>query len=150
MQQETVPRNPWPSPTRSRIPFSNDWKSSRRRSLSTWDALSDEDHTHHLTAQEYFHYKNKWWLHSNKQGSNTMSLRHRSYFKQALSTLQRLPQAVAPNVPTYSYKQWQLAEFIFYMVELARFMVVQLQFTKSRKRWAKSWVNECDPLLIVF
>ena len=37
-----------------------------------WDALADEDHTHHLTAQEYFHDKNKWWLHSNKQGSNTM------------------------------------------------------------------------------
>ena len=30
-----------------------------------WDALADEDHTHHLTVQEYFHYKNKWWLHSN-------------------------------------------------------------------------------------
>ena len=26
-----------------------------------WDALADEDHTHHLTVQEYFHYKNKWW-----------------------------------------------------------------------------------------
>ena len=57
-----------------------------------WDALADEDHTHHLTAQEYFHYKNKWWFHSNKQGSSTMPLRHRSDFKQALSTLQRLQQ----------------------------------------------------------
>ena len=75
-----------------------------------WDALADEDHTHHLTAQEYFHYKNKWWLHSNKQGSNTMPLRHRSDFKQALSTLQRLQQeAEEPQVPTYSYKhqQWE-------------------------------------------
>ena len=27
-----------------------------------WDALADEDHTHHLKVQEYFHYKNKWWL----------------------------------------------------------------------------------------
>ena len=35
-----------------------------------WDALADEDHTHHLTAQKYLLYKNKWWLHSNKQGSN--------------------------------------------------------------------------------
>ena len=24
------------------------------------DALADEDHTHHLIVQEYFHYKNKW------------------------------------------------------------------------------------------
>ena len=55
-----------------------------------WDALSDEDHTHHLTVQEYFHNKNKWWLHSNKQGSETMPLRHRSDFKQAYC----LPQNV--------------------------------------------------------
>ena len=78
-----------------------------------WDALADEDHTHHLTVQEYFHYKNKWWLHSNKQGSNTMPLRHRSDFKQALSALQRLQEAgEEPYVPTYSYKhkQWQLAQ----------------------------------------
>ena len=76
-----------------------------------WYALADEDHTHHLTVQEYFHYKNKWWLHSNKQGSNTMPLRHRSDFKQALSTLQRLQQEAGeePQVPTYSYKhqQWE-------------------------------------------
>ena len=37
-----------------------------------WDALADEDHTHHLTTQEYFLYKSNWWLHSNKQGSNTV------------------------------------------------------------------------------
>ena len=74
-----------------------------------WDALADEDHTHHLTAQEYFHYKNKWWLHSNKQGSNIMPLRHRSDFKQALSTLQRLQQETGeePHVPPYSYKHKQ-------------------------------------------
>ena len=69
-----------------------------------WDAFADEDHTHHLTAQEYFHYKNKWWLHSNKQGS-TMPLRHRSDFKQALSTLERLHQEageepLCPLIPT--------------------------------------------------
>ena len=79
-----------------------------------WDALADEDHTHHLTVQEYFHYKNKWWLHSNKQGSNTMPLRHRSDSKQALSTLQRLQQEAGeePHVLTCSYKhkQWQLAQ----------------------------------------
>ena len=76
-----------------------------------WDALADEDHTHHLTVREYFHYKNKWWLHSNEQGTNTMPLRHRSDFKQALSTLQRLQQEAGeePHVPTYSYKpkQWE-------------------------------------------
>ena len=24
-----------------------------------WDVLADEDHTHHLTPQEYYHYKSK-------------------------------------------------------------------------------------------
>ena len=76
-----------------------------------WDALADEDHTHHLTVQEYFHYKNKWWLDSNKQGSNSMPLRHRSDFKQVLSILQRLQQEAGeePHVSTYSYKhkQWE-------------------------------------------
>ena len=28
-----------------------------------WDALADEDHTHHLTTQEYSLYKSNWWLH---------------------------------------------------------------------------------------
>ena len=108
-----------------------------------WDALADEDHTHHLTEQEYCYYKNKWWLHSNKQGSNTIPLRNRSDFKQALSTLERLQQEAGeePYVPPYSYKAQTMAvgtEFIFYMVELARFLVVFLQFRKSRKRRAKS------------
>ena len=73
------------------------------------DALADEDHTHHLTEQEYFYYKNKWLLHSNKQGSNTMPLRHRPDFKQALSTLPRLQQEAGeePQVLTYSYKHQQ-------------------------------------------
>ena len=46
------------------------------------------------------------------QGSNTMPLRHRPDFKQALSTLQRLQQEAReePHVPTYSHKQWQLAQ----------------------------------------
>ena len=57
-----------------------------------WDVLADEDHTYHLSEQEYFYYKNKWWLHSKKQGSNTLPLRHRKDFKQALSTLERLQQ----------------------------------------------------------
>ena len=66
------------------------------------DALADEDHTRHLTAQEYSLYKSKWWLHSNKQGSNTMPLTHRPHLKQALSALHRLQQEAEgdPQVPT--------------------------------------------------
>ena len=57
-----------------------------------WGALADEDHTHHFTPQEYSLYKSNWWLHSNKQGSNTVQTTHRSDFKKAVSTLQQLKQ----------------------------------------------------------
>ena len=91
-----------------------------------WDV--DEDHTHHLTAQECLHCESKWWLHSNKQGSNTMPLRHRPDFKQALSTLQRLQQEAGeePQVPAYSYKyqQWE-----------AR--------SSSSTWWNRSWWTPC-------
>ena len=33
------------------------------------DALADENHTHRVTPQEYYHYKSNWWLTSNKTGS---------------------------------------------------------------------------------
>ena len=56
------------------------------------DDLADEDHTHNLTPQEYYSYKNNWWLRSNKIGSDTIPVRHRSDFKQALSTLQQLKE----------------------------------------------------------
>ena len=51
-----------------------------------WDVLADEDHIYHLSEQEYFYCKNKWWLHSKKSGSDTLPLKNRSDFKQALST----------------------------------------------------------------
>ena len=57
-----------------------------------WDALADEDHTHHFTPQEYYHYNSNWWLTSNKTGSNTVPVEHRPDFKKALSTLQQLKQ----------------------------------------------------------
>ena len=68
-----------------------------------WDALADEDHTHHLISQEYSLYKSNWWLHPNKQGSNTVRTTHRSDFKKALSTLQQLKQKEegASQAPTY-------------------------------------------------
>ena len=56
------------------------------------DALADEDHTHHLTPQEYHHYKSNWWLRSNKTGSDTVPVQRRPDFKQALSTLKQLKE----------------------------------------------------------
>ena len=87
-----------------------------------WDALADEDHTHHLTPQEYYHYKRNWWLISNKTGSNTVPVEHRPDCKQALSTLQQLKQRRRS-----SQKSTMGTEFFFiFMVELARFSVDSL------------------------
>ena len=56
------------------------------------DDLADEDHTHHLTPQETDNCKSNWWIRSNKIGSDTLPIRHRSDFKQALSTLRHLKE----------------------------------------------------------
>ena len=54
------------------------------------DKLANEDHTHHATAEEISVYRNTWWIRSNFVGSDTMPVRHRADFKEALSTLRRL------------------------------------------------------------
>ena len=53
------------------------------------DKLADEDHTHHITPEEIRVYRNNWWIRSNTVGSDTMPVRHRPDFKQALSTLRQ-------------------------------------------------------------
>ena len=54
------------------------------------DDLANEDHTHHLTPEEIRGCRANWWIRSNKVGSDTMPVRHRLDFKQALSTLRQL------------------------------------------------------------
>ena len=78
-----------------------------------WDVLADEDHTNHMSQEEYFYYRNNWWLHLNKSGNDTQPLRKRSDFKQALSTLKRLHQEAGGEqidpIPSWKYKQWKAA-----------------------------------------
>ena len=54
------------------------------------DKLANEDHTHHATEEEIKVFRSKWWIRSNFVGSDTMPIRHRADFKEALSTLRRL------------------------------------------------------------
>ena len=68
------------------------------------NALADEDHTHHLIAQEYYHCKSDWWLRSNKTGSNTVPVEHRSDFKQALSTFRQLKEKKKLNETNDGHK----------------------------------------------
>ena len=112
--------------------------------------LTDEEHTHHLTEQEHFHCKNKWWFHSNKQGSNTMPLTQRPDFKQALSTLQRLQQEAGqePQVPTYSHKhqQWEARS----SSPTWWFTADSLSFATVKEEVNQVLSERCDLLLAVF
>ena len=54
------------------------------------DKLANEDHTHHATEEEINVYRSNWWIRSYFVGSDTMPVRHRADFKEALSTLRRL------------------------------------------------------------
>ena len=67
------------------------------------DKLANEDHTHHITPDEIRVYRNNWWIRSNFVGSDTMPVRHRADFKEALTTLRQLK-----NQEDTAYQQkWQ-------------------------------------------
>ena len=96
-----------------------------------WDALADEDHTHHLTPQEYYHYKSNWWLTSNKTGSNTVPVEHRPDFKTSivyLAAIETKRRRNFKNVHQLSQKSTMGTEFFFFffMEKLARFLVDSL------------------------
>ena len=52
--------------------------------------LADEDKTNNLTPEEIEDYRVNWWIRLNKIGSDTMPIRRRSDFEQALSTLRQV------------------------------------------------------------
>ena len=54
------------------------------------DKLANEDHTHHITEEEIRVYRKNWWIRSNIVSSDTMPVRHRADFKQALTALRQL------------------------------------------------------------
>ena len=66
-----------------------------------------------MSQEEYFYYRNNWWLHLNKSGPDTLPLRKRFNFKQALSTLERLHQEAGGEqiepTPYWKNKQWKSA-----------------------------------------
>ena len=71
-------------------------------------------HTTHATEEEINVYRSNWWIRSNFVGSDTMPVRHRADFKEALSTLRRLKnqedQAYYQNwwqSSSWSWLNWQ-------------------------------------------
>ena len=75
-----------------------------------WDALADEDHTHHLTVQEYFHYKNKWY----PPTSRTLS-RQESCCSTSSSSSSSSPTCYEPIVQRSTQKQrwWKTVHTLF-------------------------------------
>ena len=75
------------------------------------DRLANEDHTHIVTEEEVDVYRGNWWIRSNFVGSDTMPIRHRPDFKEALSTLHRLKKtednAHSENWSHSSSSWWQ-------------------------------------------
>ena len=67
------------------------------------DKLANEDHTHIATEEELDVYRSSWWIRSNFVGSDTMPIRHRLDFKEALSTLRRLKN----EEDQAYYQHWQ-------------------------------------------
>ena len=68
------------------------------------DKLAKEEHTHHASEEEISVYRNNWWIRSNFVGSDTMPVRHRADFKEALSTLRRLQNQ---EDQAYDQNWWQ-------------------------------------------
>ena len=78
------------------------------------DKLANEVHTHHATEEEINENRSNWWIRSNFVGSDTMPVRHRADFKEALSTLRRLKnqedQAYYQNWQSSSSSWWNWRE----------------------------------------
>ena len=68
------------------------------------DKLANEDHTHIATEEELNVYRSNWWIRLNFVGSDTMPIRHRPDFKEALSTLRRIKNA---EDQAYYQNWWQ-------------------------------------------
>ena len=94
-----------------------------------WDVLADENHTYYLLEKEYFYYKNKWWLHLNKSGSDTLPLRKTFWFQASVVYLRTFtPRSWRRAIRSHSFLEEQTMavgiEFVLYMAGMARLQVV--------------------------
>ena len=76
-----------------------------------WDVLAEQDHTYRMPEEEYFYYKNKWWITLTKSGNTTQPVRKRSDFNQALCTSNRVHREAGGQqlrpMPYWKYKEWK-------------------------------------------
>ena len=60
-------------------------KSRDEEVCRAWDVLAEQDHASHVSEEEYFHYRQTWWISLYKSGNDTQPVRKRSDFNRALS-----------------------------------------------------------------
>ena len=92
-----------------------------------WDVLAKKDHTYHLSEQEYIYYKNKWWLHFNKSGSDTPTIEKTFWFLASvvhLGTFRTRTWKRTICAYLLSQAQTMAVGTKFNMVEMARLLVV--------------------------
>ena len=74
------------------------------------DKDAQKDFTYRMTQEEYFRHRKKWWISLNKSGK-IGSVKDRSDFNDALTTLSRLHQESGERqlrpIPFWKYQQWQ-------------------------------------------
>ena len=102
------------------------------------DDLADEDHTQHLTPEEIDDYRSNGWIRSNKIGSDTVPIRQRSDFKQALPTLRQLKDKEDEAQRNQRWTQ----KLFFVLVELARIMVEFFEQESPRRRTQHRLIRE--------
>ena len=63
---------------------------AKKFGIGQWSFIGPGSEKKWYSMEEISVYRNNWWLRSNTDGSDTMPVRHRADFKQALSTLRQL------------------------------------------------------------
>ena len=73
------------------------------------DELAKQNHTYHLSTEEFKRYQGQWYLTVNKSGKNA-PMRLRSDFRAAVSLNNRLHresgEQVAEPIPPQQYRRW--------------------------------------------
>ena len=78
-----------------------------------WDVLAEQDHTYHMSEEEYFHYRENWWISLKKSENDTQPVRKRWTSSKHCLHLKRSHQEAGGDqlepIPYRKYKQWRTA-----------------------------------------
>ena len=90
--------------------------------------LAQEDHSYHLSREEYLRYQKHWYFTLNKSGKNA-PMRLRSDFRAAVTMMNRLhrePGEERPEpIPFQQYQRWHPSS----------------SSSSSRWKWDKNWLS---------